>query len=86
VGSSLIIKNYLKSLNFKNTQKIKKFFQIKKNQYFQFFPNLGKFWELDSDHDMVISREDMQRHCNGALTERIIERIFSTAVVRVPAG
>jgi len=33
---------------------------------------------------MVISKKDMNRHCNGALTDKIIDRIFSTAVIRVP--
>ncbi|KAF7632720.1 hypothetical protein Mgra_00007861 [Meloidogyne graminicola] len=52
--------------------------------YEHFYVTYCKFWELDTDHDMVISREDMKRHCNGALTDRIIDRIFSAAVLRTP--
>ncbi|KAE9550735.1 hypothetical protein FO519_006057 [Halicephalobus sp. NKZ332] len=52
--------------------------------YEHFYVIYCKFWELDTDHDMVISRNDMKHHCNGALTDRIIDRIFSPAVTRVP--
>ncbi|KAH7728785.1 EF hand family protein [Aphelenchoides avenae] len=50
--------------------------------YEHFYVTYCKFWELDQDHDMVISREDMRHHCNGALTDQIIDRIFSAAVTR----
>ncbi|CAK5081904.1 unnamed protein product [Meloidogyne enterolobii] len=53
--------------------------------YEHFYVTYCKFWELDTDHDMVISRDDMKRHCNGALTDRIIDRIFSAAVLRTPS-
>uniref|UniRef100_A0A183CLJ3 EF-hand domain-containing protein n=1 Tax=Globodera pallida TaxID=36090 RepID=A0A183CLJ3_GLOPA len=52
--------------------------------YEHFYVTYCKFWELDTDHDMIISRDDMRRHCNGALTDRIIDRIFSAAVIRTP--
>uniref|UniRef100_A0AC34RBS6 EF-hand domain-containing protein n=2 Tax=Panagrolaimus sp. JU765 TaxID=591449 RepID=A0AC34RBS6_9BILA len=52
--------------------------------YEHFYVIYCKFWELDTDHDMIISRDDMRRHGDGALTDRIIDRIFSPAVTRVP--
>jgi serine/threonine-protein phosphatase 2A regulatory subunit B'' len=51
--------------------------------YEHFYVTYCKFWELDTDHDMVISRDDMRGHCQGALTDRIIDRIFSAAVTRI---
>jgi serine/threonine-protein phosphatase 2A regulatory subunit B'' len=39
-------------------------------------------FNLDTDHDMVINRDDMRQHCNGAITDAIIDRVFSGAVMR----
>lgn len=50
--------------------------------YEHFYVAYCKFWELDTDHDMVINRDDMRQHCNGAITDAIIDRIFSGAVMR----
>ena len=36
-----------------------------------------QFWELDSDHNFLISQEDLLRYGNHALTYRIVDRIFS---------
>ena len=38
---------------------------------------MPQFWELDTDHDFVISKEDLLRYGNHSLTYRIIDRIFS---------
>ena len=35
-----------------------------------------QFWELDTDHDFIISKEDLIRYGNHSLTYRIIDRIF----------
>lgn len=35
-----------------------------------------QFWELDNDHDFLISKEDLIRYGNHSLTYRIVERIF----------
>lgn len=35
------------------------------------------FWELDTDHDFLIDKENLIRYGNHALTYRIIGRIFS---------
>jgi serine/threonine-protein phosphatase 2A regulatory subunit B'' len=52
--------------------------------YENFYVVYCKFWELDTDHDMIISREDMRQHSNGAITDAIIDRVFSGAVMRTP--
>ncbi|CAH8485737.1 unnamed protein product [Schistosoma turkestanicum] len=54
-------------------------------QYFSyehFYVIYCKFWELDEDHDLIISRNDLARHNNYAISERMIDRIFSGAVTR----
>uniref|UniRef100_A0A0N4ZQ94 EF-hand domain-containing protein n=1 Tax=Parastrongyloides trichosuri TaxID=131310 RepID=A0A0N4ZQ94_PARTI len=44
--------------------------------YIHFYVIYCKFWDLDDNHDMRISSVDMKKYGNGALTSRIIERIF----------
>ncbi|KAK6644620.1 Serine/threonine-protein phosphatase 2A regulatory subunit B'' subunit beta [Polyplax serrata] len=54
-------------------------------QYFSyehFYVIYCKFWELDRDHDLFIDRQDLTRHNDHALSSRIIDRIFSGAVMR----
>uniref|UniRef100_A0A8C8S6T1 Protein phosphatase 2 regulatory subunit B''alpha n=1 Tax=Pelusios castaneus TaxID=367368 RepID=A0A8C8S6T1_9SAUR len=50
--------------------------------YEHFYVIYCKFWELDTDHDLYISQKDLARYNDQALSTRIIERIFSGAVVR----
>ncbi|NWS65672.1 P2R3A phosphatase, partial [Crotophaga sulcirostris] len=50
--------------------------------YEHFYVIYCKFWELDTDHDLYISQKDLARYSDQALSKRIIERIFSGAVVR----
>ncbi|KFU86532.1 Serine/threonine-protein phosphatase 2A regulatory subunit B'' subunit alpha [Chaetura pelagica] len=50
--------------------------------YEHFYVIYCKFWELDTDHDLYISQKDLARYSDQALSTRIIERIFSGAVVR----
>lgn len=33
--------------------------------YEHFYVIYCKFWELDSDHDLLISRDDLAKHNNG---------------------
>eukprot|EP00698_Gefionella_okellyi_P022901 TRINITY_DN7683_c0_g1_i1.p1 TRINITY_DN7683_c0_g1~~TRINITY_DN7683_c0_g1_i1.p1 ORF type:complete len:594 (-),score=101.87 TRINITY_DN7683_c0_g1_i1:55-1803(-) len=47
--------------------------------YEHFYVLYCKFWELDADHDYYIDRADLLRHNNQALTEKIVDRIFSGA-------
>ncbi|UJR21734.1 hypothetical protein I4U23_024809 [Adineta vaga] len=48
--------------------------------YEHFYVIYCKFWELDSDHDLFISRDDLAKHCNGAISNKMIDRIFSGAI------
>jgi len=45
--------------------------------YEHFYVIYCKFWELDTDHDMIIDTEDFARYGNGSLTRKIVERISS---------
>eukprot|EP00755_Sulcionema_specki_P026252 Sspe_Gene.1672::Locus_559_Transcript_1_1_Confidence_1.000_Length_1873::g.1672::m.1672/K11583/PPP2R3; serine/threonine-protein phosphatase 2A regulatory subunit B'' len=51
-----------------------------KTEYFSyehFYVLYCKFWELDSDHDFYISKEDLSKYGNFSLTRAIIDRIFA---------
>ncbi|XP_028725777.1 serine/threonine-protein phosphatase 2A regulatory subunit B'' subunit alpha isoform X1 [Peromyscus leucopus] len=50
--------------------------------YEHFYVIYCKFWELDGDHDLYISQDDLSRYNDQASSSRIIERIFSGAVTR----
>ncbi|XP_066922120.1 serine/threonine-protein phosphatase 2A regulatory subunit B'' subunit beta-like [Clytia hemisphaerica] len=50
--------------------------------YEHFYVIYCKFWELDTDHDMVISKDDLSRYSNGAVSLRMIDRLFSGCVTR----
>lgn len=52
--------------------------------YEHFYVIYCKFWELDKDHDLYIDQNDLKLHSGGALSSRIIQRIFSGAVTRGP--
>lgn len=47
--------------------------------YEHFYVIYCKFWELDTDHDFYITKEDLLRYGNHSLTYRIVDRIFSQA-------
>ncbi|XP_072470630.1 serine/threonine-protein phosphatase 2A regulatory subunit B'' subunit beta isoform X2 [Notamacropus eugenii] len=50
--------------------------------YEHFYVIYCKFWELDTDHDLFIDPKDLARHNDHAISNRMIERIFSGAVTR----
>ncbi|XP_077205329.1 serine/threonine-protein phosphatase 2A regulatory subunit B'' subunit alpha isoform X2 [Paroedura picta] len=50
--------------------------------YEHFYVIYCKFWELDTDHDLYISQKDLARYNDQALSSRIIEKIFTGAVLR----
>ncbi|XP_006017100.1 serine/threonine-protein phosphatase 2A regulatory subunit B'' subunit beta isoform X1 [Alligator sinensis] len=50
--------------------------------YEHFYVIYCKFWELDTDHDLYIDRKDLAQHNDHAISNRMIERIFSGAVTR----
>ncbi|XP_050206815.1 serine/threonine protein phosphatase 2A regulatory subunit B''alpha isoform X2 [Mercurialis annua] len=45
--------------------------------YEHFYVIYCKFWELDTDHDFLIDKENLIRYSNHALTYKIVDRIFS---------
>jgi serine/threonine-protein phosphatase 2A regulatory subunit B'' len=45
--------------------------------YEHFYVIYCKFWELDTDHDLEINRDELLRYGNHALTRRLVDRIFS---------
>ena len=45
--------------------------------YEHFYVIYCKFWELDADHDFLISKDDMLKYGNHSLTFRILDRIFA---------
>ncbi|XP_053518826.1 serine/threonine-protein phosphatase 2A regulatory subunit B'' subunit beta isoform X1 [Artibeus jamaicensis] len=50
--------------------------------YEHFYVIYCKFWELDTDHDLLIDPQDLARHNDHAISTRMVERIFSGAVTR----
>uniref|UniRef100_A0A0N4ZPZ7 EF-hand domain-containing protein n=1 Tax=Parastrongyloides trichosuri TaxID=131310 RepID=A0A0N4ZPZ7_PARTI len=85
--SGKITANELRKSNFLDTLKmLDEISDINKiTDYFSyehFYVTYCKFWEIDEDHDLLISQDDMKKHCNGAIPDKIIERIFSPAVNR----
>lgn len=55
--------------------------------YEHFYVVYCKFWELDSDHDFSLDKNDLARYNNCALTYQIVERIFAEVrVVALPAS
>eukprot|EP00941_MAST-03F_sp_MAST-3F-sp1_P002074 g2074.t1 len=54
----------------------------KVEQYFSyehFYVIYCKFWELDGDHDFLLTRQDLLRYGNHCLTRGIVDRIFDYA-------
>ncbi|XP_066214167.1 serine/threonine-protein phosphatase 2A regulatory subunit B'' subunit beta isoform X2 [Saccopteryx leptura] len=50
--------------------------------YEHFYVIYCKFWELDTDHDLLIDPQDLARHNDHAISTKMIERVFSGAVTR----
>ncbi|XP_010482911.1 PREDICTED: probable serine/threonine protein phosphatase 2A regulatory subunit B''epsilon isoform X2 [Camelina sativa] len=45
--------------------------------YEHFYVIYCRFWELDSDHDCFVDKDNLIKYGNHALTYRIVDRIFS---------
>ncbi|XP_051186468.1 probable serine/threonine protein phosphatase 2A regulatory subunit B''delta isoform X2 [Lolium perenne] len=45
--------------------------------YEHFYVIYCKFWELDTDHDFLIDKENLIRYGNHSLTYRIVDRVFA---------
>ncbi|GBG61541.1 hypothetical protein CBR_g22338 [Chara braunii] len=54
--------------------------------YEHFYVIYCKFWELDSDHDFLLGKDDLIRYGQHALTYRIVERIFSQVARKFTSG
>jgi serine/threonine-protein phosphatase 2A regulatory subunit B'' len=54
--------------------------------YEHFYVIYCKFWDLDTDHDFLLSREDFLRYGNHALTYRIADRLFEGAARPLSSG
>uniref|UniRef100_A0A8R1HWJ3 EF-hand domain-containing protein n=1 Tax=Caenorhabditis japonica TaxID=281687 RepID=A0A8R1HWJ3_CAEJA len=52
--------------------------------YEHFYVVYCKFWEIDSNHDLKISKSDLAQHAGGALVPMVVDRIFSGAVCTNP--
>ncbi|CAI4226997.1 unnamed protein product [Auanema sp. JU1783] len=48
--------------------------------YEHFYVIYCNFWELDTNHDMLINRSDLERHGKYAIPRVIVDRIFSGAI------
>ncbi|XP_077392548.1 serine/threonine-protein phosphatase 2A regulatory subunit B'' subunit beta isoform X1 [Festucalex cinctus] len=50
--------------------------------YEHFYVIYCKFWELDTDHDLYIDPNDLAQHNDQAISQKMIDRIFSGTVTR----
>eukprot|EP01004_Peranema_trichophorum_P007952 NODE_671_length_2481_cov_77.005513_g576_i0.p1 GENE.NODE_671_length_2481_cov_77.005513_g576_i0~~NODE_671_length_2481_cov_77.005513_g576_i0.p1 ORF type:complete len:687 (-),score=144.26 NODE_671_length_2481_cov_77.005513_g576_i0:312-2372(-) len=54
--------------------------------YEHFYVLYCKFWELDGDHDFLISKEDLMKYNNYSLTETIVNTIFRGVPRKLTSG
>jgi len=54
--------------------------------YEHFYVIYCKFWDLDADHDFLLSRDDLLRYGNHSLTYRIADRLFEGAARPFSSG
>ena len=54
--------------------------------YEHFYVIYCKFWDLDTDHDFLISRDDFLRYGNHSLTYRIADRLFDGSARPLSSG
>lgn len=52
---------------------------LKYFSYEHFYVIYCKFWELDTDHDFLIDKDDLLKYGGCSLTYRIVDRIFEQA-------
>lgn len=72
--------------DFKLSNLLETFFQVSNEndinvvrQYFSyehFYVLYCRFWELDTDHDFLIDKEDFSRYEGHALSRKAVDRIF----------
>ena len=54
--------------------------------YEHFYVIYCRFWDLDSDHDFLLTRDDLLRYSNHSLTYRIADRLFAGAARPLSSG
>ncbi|XP_028401292.1 serine/threonine-protein phosphatase 2A regulatory subunit B'' subunit beta-like [Dendronephthya gigantea] len=54
--------------------------------YEHFYVIYCKFWELDSDHDLLIDEKELLKHGNHAISSKVVNRIFSGCVTKCPSN
>jgi len=72
--------------DFKNSNLMDTFFQVSSENdinvvrhyfsYEHFYVLYCRFWELDTDHDFLIDKEDFSRYEGHALSRKAVDRIF----------
>ncbi|EFA83933.1 hypothetical protein PPL_03003 [Heterostelium album PN500] len=77
--SDLISNNFIKSLSLLDAEAdINK--HLEYFSYEHFYVIYCKFWELDTDHDLYISAQDLAKYSNFSLTEKMIARIIECPI------
>lgn len=59
------------------------------NEYFSyehFYVIYCKFWELDSNHDFTLTKDEFARFANHSLTRLIVDRIFAQVTRKFASG
>ena len=59
---------------------------LKYFSYEHFYVVYCKFWELDTDHDFLIDKEDLLRYGNHALTYRAVDRVSRRRLASLSAA
>ena len=54
--------------------------------YEHFYVLYCKFWDLDSDHDFLIDKEDLLKYDGHAWSPRAIDRVFQQVAMRFTSG
>lgn len=82
--------------DFKNSNLFDVLFQVaseedinKVRQYFSyehFYVLYCRFWELDTDHDFLIDKEDFSRYEGHALSRKAVDRIFEQVPRKFKSG
>ena len=61
--------------------KVRKYFS-----YEHFYVLYCRFWELDTDHDFLIDKEDVSRYEGHALSRKAVDRIFEQIPRKFTSG
>ena len=48
--------------------------------YEHFYVIYCKFWEIDTDHDLIINLQDISRHADSTVNPFALERLFQGTV------